>query len=117
MAGSLTLGGMADGLLAGELVIGPASMNGKQAISEVLNVILAANVDSTIVVPSEAVGYCCIFEGSSAAEIKIGSNLIGTANGMPVSAQGFLALPLWSGITELKFKSAAPPSMFQLVFI
>jgi hypothetical protein len=118
MAGTLSLGGMADGLLVGQVIIGPSTMGGKAAISEIINVSLEANVDFAIKVPAEAVAYAVTFTFASApAEVKIGSNLITTTNGMPVPASGWLCNPLYSTITELKFKAATPPSIFQVVFI
>lgn len=118
MAGSLTLAGMAAGLLAGEVVVGPSTITGKANIAEVLNVTLEANVDFAVKVPSEAVAWAALFTfASTAPEVKVGSNLVTTANGMPVPAQGFVCAPVMSGMTELKFKAVSPPSMFQLVFI
>lgn len=118
MAGTLTLGGMADGLLVGQETIGPLSMNGKRAIGKIEEVTLEANVDYVVKVPSEAVAYAVTFTfASSAPEVKVGSNLVTTANGMPIPAQGFMAAPVVSGMTELKFKAVSPPSVFQLVFI
>lgn len=119
MAGSLTLAGMADGLLAGQVIIGPNTMSGKEAISEVLNVELAANVDTVVKVPSQAVAFACVFtfQGETGSELKLGSNLSVTTTGFPVKAEGFLALPLASGTTELKFRAASPPATFQLFFI
>ena len=118
MAGTLTLGGMADGLLSGQVTVGPFSMNGKQAISEVINVELAANVDTAIKVPPEAVAYAVSFAFvSSPAEVKLGSNLSATSTGLSVLAQGFIALPLNTGVTEVKFRSPGPPPTFQLIFI
>ena len=119
MSGTLTLGGMADGLLIGQETVGPLSMNGKRALGKIEEVTLEANVDYVIKVPSEAVAYAIAFtfSASSSPEVKVGSNLVTTTNGMPVPSQGFFAAPLLSTITELKFKAVTPPSAFQLVFI
>lgn len=119
MAGSLTIGGMADGLLIGSIDIGPLTIAGKRAIGEVIEITLEANVDFVVKVPSEAVAYAVMFtfSASSAPEVKVGSNLVTTTNGMPVPAQGFFAAPLYSTITELKLKAATPPGAFQLVFV
>jgi hypothetical protein len=119
MAGSLNLGGMADGLLIGQVTIGPSTVSGKEAISEVISITLEANVDFVVKVPTNAVQFACIFtfEPTNPGEVKIGSNLSATTTGFPVLAQGFLSLPLTSGTTELKFKSATPPPVFSLVFI
>lgn len=119
MAGQLTLGGLADGLLIGELVIGPSTMAGTEAISEVFNVELAANVDYVVKVPAGAKAFACVFtfSGEPGPELKLGSNLSATTTGFATVAQGFLAFPVYSGVTELKFKSAAPPPTFQVTFI
>jgi hypothetical protein len=110
---------MADGLLAGQVTLGPWSMSGKEAISEVLNVTLTANVDYAVQVPSAAVAFACsfTFEGEAGPELKLGSNLNPTTGGFPVKAEGFMVLPLASGVTELKFRAATAPPVFQLAFI
>jgi hypothetical protein len=111
---------MADGLLIGNIDIGPLTIAGKRAIGEVLEVTLEANVDYVVKVPSEAVAYALTFTFNTtgaATEVKVGSNLVTTANGMPLAAQGFFAAPLLSSITEVKFKAVSPPSAFQLVFV
>lgn len=119
MSGSLTLGGMADGLLIGQVTVGPATMAGAESISEVINCELVANTDFVVKVPVNARAFACIFtfSGESPPELKLGSNLSATSTGFATTAQGFLALPLYSGITELKFKAAAVPPVFQVVFI
>ena len=63
--------------------------------------------------------FACAFtyNGEPGAELKLGSNLSATSTGFVLSAQGFCALPLASGVTELKFKSATPPPVFQLTFV
>jgi hypothetical protein len=119
MPGSLTGGGMADGLLAGNVDLGPWFMAGKEAISEIINVVLEANVDTTVKVPLGATAFACsfTFKGEPGPEMKLGSNLNATATGFPVKAEGFLILPLASGCTELKFKAATAPPVFQICFI
>ena len=119
MAGSMNLTGMADGLLIGQVTIGPSTVSGKEAISEVINIELVANTDYSVKVPASAVQFACIFtfEPTNPAEVKLGSNLSATTTGFPVLAQGFLSLPIASGTTELKFRSASPPPVFQLVFV
>ena len=120
MAGALTLGGMADGLLIGQTIIGPNTMAGKRAIGEILEIELVANTDYTIKVPSEAVAYAISFTFSSsgaATEVKVGSNLVATTNGMPVPAQGWMVVPIISGLTELKLKAPSAPAAFNLTFV
>ena len=118
MAGTLTLGGMADNTSAGNFDFGPSSVNGKRVIGQITEVKLESNVDFVIKVPSEAVQWAAFFGvGSSAPEVKIGSNLITTTNGMPVAAQGHISIPLYSGITELKFKGGTVPEPFLVVFV
>lgn len=119
MAGSLTIGGMADGLLIGNVTIGPSTITGKAQISEIINCELTANTDFVVKVPTEAVAFAVIFTytGESPGEVKFRTNLdIGDA-GIPVPSQGFAALGIYSGVTELKFKSTSPPPVFQLVFV
>jgi hypothetical protein len=119
MAGSLTLGGMADGLLAGQITIGPSTIAGKAANSEMLNVELVANIDTVVKVPPEAVAFAVLFTfaATSPAEVKIRTNLNNADVGLPVPASGWLQMPVASGVTELKFKAASPTAFFQLVFV
>jgi len=119
MAGSLTLAGMADGLLIGQVTVGPNTMTGAESISEVINCELATNVDFVVKVPTNARAFACMFTfgGEAPPELKLGSNLSATSTGFVTTAQGFLALPLTTGVTELKFKAPSPPPVFQLVFI
>jgi hypothetical protein len=110
---------MADGLLAGQVTLGPWFMAGKEAISEILNITLTANTDYVVPVPNAAVAFACsfTFEGEAAPEMKLGSNLNATTGGFPVKAEGFLILPLAAGTTELRFRAATAPPVFQLAFI
>jgi len=119
MAGSITVGGMAAGLLVGEIRIGPATMVGKSAISEIFNLELTSNVDKVVVVPNEAVAFCVVFtfSGTEPTELKVRTNLDNADTGFPIPASGFFAAPLLSTVTELKFKAATPPAVFQLVFV
>ena len=119
MAGSLTLGGMADGLLIGQITVGPSTINGKENIGEVINATLEANVDFVVKVPAGAVAWACVFtfKGEAPGEVKVRTNLNNADTGMPIGTEGFAAQRLASGVTELKFKSASPPSIFQLTFI
>jgi hypothetical protein len=119
MAGSLTLGGMADGLVAGQVTVGPSTMTGKQAISEVINLELEANVDKKIAVPPEAVAFAFLFTftGSEGPEVKLRTNKNEADGGFPLIAQGWGAMPLAAGIKELIFKAATAPKLFQLVFV
>ena len=118
MSGSLTLGGMCDGLNSGEIVVGPTSVNGKRVIGSLTEVNMEANVDYVVKVPTEAVQwFMCFGTASSAPELKVGSNLVTTTNGMPIAAQGFASCPLYSSVTELKLKATSAPVAFQLGFV
>lgn len=119
MAGSLTLAGMADGLLSGQATFGPSTVSGTEAISETLNVTLEPNVDYVVKVPSAAVQFACFFtyRGEGGPEMKLGSNLNVTSGGFPIRAEGFVSGSIASGVTELKFKAASPPPTFQLCFV
>lgn len=119
MSGTLSLVGMADGLLIGNVDVGPVTTNGKRVIGEILEVQLEANVDYVVKIPSEAVSYALVFTFSTVTpgEIRVGSNLVATASGMPVATTSWFKTDVPSGMTELKFKASAPPAAFQLIFI
>jgi hypothetical protein len=119
MAGSLTVGGMADGLVIGQVTIGPSTMTGKQAISDVVNIELAANTDFKVSVPPEAVAFAFLFtfSGSEAPEVKLRTDKNEGDGGYPLIAQGWGAMPLAASIKTLIFKAATAPKLFQLVFV
>jgi hypothetical protein len=119
MAGSLTLGGMADGLLIGQVTVGPSTVSGKAAISEIVNCELTPNVDFAVKVPPEAVQFAVVFTftGGEAPAVTLRTNLNTGDTGFPIPAQGWFALPVASSVTELRFKTSAPPPVFQLTFI
>lgn len=119
MAGSLTLGGIADGLLIGQVTIGPNTVSGKAAIGEVINCELTPNVDFVIKVPSEAVQFACIFTfaGEGATAVSFRTNLNSSDTGFPIPAQGWCSMPVASGVTELRLKAPSPPPLFQITFI
>lgn len=119
MAGSLTLGGMADGLLIGQVTVGPNTVSGKAAISEIINCELAPNTDFVVKVPGEAVQVAGIFTigGEQASQVTLRTNLDSADGGLPMVAQGFFSIPLASGVTELRFRAVSPPNTFQIVFI
>ncbi len=119
MAGSLTVGGMSDGLLVGQVTVGPNTMSGKRQIGDLVEITLEANVDYVVKVPSEAVAFVVVFTftGTAPGEVKLRTNLNNADTGLPILSQGWFALPLYTGVTELKFKAASPPQPFQLSFI
>jgi hypothetical protein len=119
MAGSLTLGGMADGLLIGQVTVGPSTVAGKAAISEIINCELTPNTDFVVKVPPEAVQFAGIFtfSGETATQVTLRTNLNAGDTGLPVPAQGWFSMPVGSGVTELRFKASSPPPVFQLTFI
>jgi len=119
VSGSLTLGGMADGLLIGQVTVGPSTVSGKAAISEIINCELTPNVDFVVKVPPEAVQAAGIFTfgGEQATEVTLRTNLDSADGGLPMAAQGFFSFPLYSGVTELRFRAASPPPVFQLTFV
>jgi hypothetical protein len=119
MAGSLTLGGMADGLLIGQVTVGPNTVSGKAAISEIINCELAPNTDFVVRVPGEAVQVAGIFTigGEQVSQVTLRTNLDSGDTGLAMLAQGFFSLPLASGVTELRFRAVSPPDTFQVIFI
>jgi hypothetical protein len=110
---------MADGLLIGQITVGPSTVSGKAAISEVVNVELVSNTDFVVKLPPEAAQFAGVFTftGESAVEVKLRTNLNNGDAGLPIPAQGWFSLPVYGGVTELKFKASAVPPVFQLTVI
>jgi hypothetical protein len=111
--------GMADGLLIGQVTVGPSTVSGKAAISEVINVELASNVDFVVKLPPESAQFAGVFTftGENSTEVKLRTNLNPTDTGLPIPAQGWFSIPVYGGVTELKFKASAVPPVFQLTVI
>jgi hypothetical protein len=68
MAGTITIGGEANGLLSGAKTIGPLTITGSAVVGEVLDVTLSAG-NNTIAVPSTATA--CVIVPPSAGTVTL----------------------------------------------
>jgi hypothetical protein len=117
MAGAITLGGEASGLLSGAKQIGPSTMSGNAIVGQITDLPLAPG-DNTVIVPAEAGAVAIIFSlVYEAPEVRVRTNLDALDGGLPVPAQGWMAFPLLAGVTSLVLFSALNAGTAELTFI
>jgi len=109
MSGTLTVTGLATGLLSGEKVIGPITMSGSATVGEIRDLALAAG-DNTIPVPAGASAVVVVVAPTSGT-ISLRTNLNSTDAGLPFGPTGWLAIALASGTTSLILNASAPASV------
>lgn len=116
MAGTLTISGMAAGLLTGQKTIGPITMTGNQVIGQITDLTLAAG-DNTIQVPSGATAVLIELGATNTSELKLRTNLDNTDGGAPFGPTGFVVWPLYTGTTSLIINAASSGGTIELSFI
>jgi hypothetical protein len=117
MAGSLTIGGSSDGLLAGSNVIGPVTINGKTILGDRWAQPLAAG-DNTFQVPNEATAALVVFPFTlEGPEVKIRTNLDALDGGLPVPASGFAVFPLLAAVTSVILHASGGVGVTEMAFI
>jgi hypothetical protein len=116
MAGTLTIGGLAAGLLTGQKVIGPVTMTGSAVIGTVTDLTLASG-DNTIAVPAGATAVMIELPASSVVELKLRTNLNSSDAGTPFGPSGFVVLPVYSGTTSLIVNAASGGGTIEASFI
>lgn len=84
MAGSLTVTGLSAGEPAGERVLGPLSVIGKNVIGETLAIPLASG-NNTINIPLESVAVLIIPPTNGEAPITVRTSLNSTDAGLPIN--------------------------------
>ncbi len=116
MANQLTLSGGYTGAPAGGATIGPSTNSGSKATPEIVNVELEAGTELKIKVPPEAVQWAAFFQGATGPTVTIKTNV--AADGvMSFPAVAFASGGIAATCTELAFKAAVAPKVFQLVFV
>lgn len=117
MAGQLTLGGAAFGTAGGGWIFGPNTVSGTKSKPELTNIELEAGVELKVKLPPEAVAWAIGFEFvSGPPTVTIKTNVAGDGV-MSCPAQGFFSKMVATGETELAFKCASAPKVFQLAVI
>jgi len=99
MSGTLTVTGLATGLLSGEKVIGPITMSGSATIGEVRDLNFTAG-DNTIPVPAGATAVVVVMQPTSGT-FSLRTNLNTSDAGLPFGPTGWLVISLASGTTSL----------------
>lgn len=110
MAGTLTVTGLATGLLSGEKVIGPITMSGQATVGEIRDVNLTAG-DNTIPIPAGATAAVVVVQPTSGITFTLRTNLNSTDAGLPFGPTGWSVLSLASGITSLILNASAQASV------
>lgn len=87
MAGTLTIGGLAAGLPAGEEVIGPITITGTTAITALTGYVLASG-DTTITIPTGAVAALLVAPTNGTATLKVRTSQNSGDAGLPICAAG-----------------------------
>jgi hypothetical protein len=100
MAGTLTVSGLAAGLLSGEKVIGPLTMTGGATIGTIIDAALASG-DNTIAIPAGAVACVVVLPASGTVTVKVRTNANSGDGGLPIGATGYVVFPIASGVTSL----------------
>lgn len=119
MSGTLTITGMSAGLPGGEIISGPVTMTGSSLVGSLQSAALAVG-DNTFSVPAGAVAVAIFPTGSTAATVKVRTNLNSGDAGLPVgpySGLGFAVFPLPTGVTSVILNASQSVATVQLFFI
>ena len=116
MAGTMTIGGSAPGLLTGTKTIGPITDVGTAVVGTVTDVTLSSG-DNTITVPSGATHVLIELPATNTVTLKVRSNLNSSDGGMPVGPTGFVKLPLPAGTTSVIINAASTTGAIEATFI
>lgn len=116
MAGTLTVGGLAAGLLTGEKVIGPLTDTGSAVVGQIIDIPLASG-DNTISVPTGATHVLIELPATNALQLKIRTNLNSGDAGMPIGPTGWVKLPLYTGTTSVIINAAGSSGVAEATFI
>lgn len=109
MAGTLTVAGLASGLLSGEKTIGPITMVGSAAIGEIRDLSLASG-DNSVPVPAGATAVV-IAAPAGTGTLTLRTNLNAADGGLPFGPAGWLAMPLIAGTTSLILGASSSTSV------
>jgi len=116
MAGTLTLSGLAAGLLTGEKVIGPLTDTGTAVVGQIQDLTLASG-DNTLTVPTGATHIAIQLPATNSLTLKIRTNLNSSDGGMPIGPTGFVKLPLPSGTTSVIVNANGTGGAIEATFI
>lgn len=116
MAGTLTVGGLASGLLTGQKIIGPLTDTGSATVGQVTDLSLASG-DNTLSVPAGATHVLIELPATNALELKIRSNLNASDGGLPIGPTGWVKVPLFTGTTSLIINAAGSTGTIEATFI
>ena len=119
MSGTLTVSGMAAGLVSGEKLIGPVTTSGSNTIGQIDDATLAAG-DNTFAVPSGAVAVAIFLSSAPSVTVKVRTNLNTGDGGLeiaPVSGTPWFKMDLVTGTTSIILNSSGSLSGVELTFI
>ena len=84
MAGAVTVTGLAAGLPGGEKILGPITVTGTATIGEILDLTLSSG-DTTITIPTGAIGVVFIPPVNNTATIKYRTSANSSDGGLPIA--------------------------------
>ena len=119
MPGTLTVSGMAAGLVSGEKLIGPVTSTGNNLIGQIDDATLVAG-DNTFAVPAGAVKVAVFLGSAPAVTVKVRTNLNALEAGLPiapVSGTPWFAMDLTTGVTSIILNSSGSLPGIELTFI
>lgn len=116
MAGTLTVTGLAAGLLSGEKVIGPLTLTGSALIGTILDEPLAVG-DNTLAVPEGAAACLIVLPSANTSVLRLRTSTNPADTGVPFGPSGWLVLPIASGVTSLIINTASQVAGIEVSFI
>jgi hypothetical protein len=117
MAGSLTISGLAAGLVSGQKIIGPNTMVGSATVGQVTDYTLTTG-DNTFTVPTGAYAVAVFLPSTNSSAITVRTNLDSGDTGLAVNPVGpWFVWPFASGTTSLILHAAAGGAVIELSFI
>ena len=116
MAGTLTINGLAAGLVTGEKIIGPITDSGSAVVGQITDLTLSSG-DNTVTVPTGATHVLIVVGSTNTVQLKLRTNLNSGDGGTPFGPTGFVKWPLYTGTTSLIINAASGGATIELSFI
>jgi hypothetical protein len=119
LSGTLTIEGMAAGLVSGEKVIGPITTTGSSVVGSIIDATLSSG-DNTFAVPVGATSVAIFLGQAPSATVKLRTNLNSTDGGLeiaPVAVTQWAKFDLVTGTTSVILNASTTVTGVELQFI